>query len=958
MRRNFICRCKAKLLLFLFLIANSGHLLQAHIEQGHLAGKGQETQPNSTIYSGRLQNGLRFILVQRRSEAFEDSSRVAIRMRVAGGWQAEASGESGLSHLIEHLARAANGALSPKEVAAFRDKRTVIREWGAFTSPYSTEYFLTTLSNDENAIGDAFSYFVGIARNMRFSNETVDRERRVVMNEMADRLPLAERLYRRARALNPGSEWDVSRGYDSTDVPTAGLEAITELYQRVYRPENVTFIIVGDIETTTIERLLRLRFGDWSAEKAQPARVEVDSADTSRKLDIKKLSSSREEINSRFTTAPDVWGSPAVLIGFRTDFPAYFAGRTNIPRRESAVLYKVISHILHHRLKLRSIEAGLVDTSFMIDDTAEGLSTFLWQSASPNGEWRDVLAILLDQFEAARTGGFTQRELAIAKRLVRRQHSDHQDQALSYSNSNVSTKISFDMIRRYRVLSDEDRLSAEGRFLDTVTLETLNSAWRAHATNFTLQARLEGFEENATSILHSDLAAFVANYDPKPLSVLGYPEFTTITKFGPSSGVIINDETTVDGIRNLTFKNGAVLRLINRNHEGKLLEIAVSAIAPRARADLTFCDAQTLPPFIVAGGTTKHNASQIINGRWGRDVRLSSFEVTPSGLAITASVRHDDVAYAFRELFGYFSNPAFNQSGNEVALAQVRQRRIALDRNPVNAILGAYERSLEAIGSEYGPVSEVDCAGGSNMKRAALKLHPILSRSQINVAVSGNISENEIIDLFARSFGQDRRENETFEPSSVAREIDPDPKAFIMPADNRNHEIVGIAWPLPRVSDADDLANQNILVSLLARMAYVKLVERGSSYAPHVERRRLNFQKDTFAVVFAVATPKGNASDILAAMGEVADDLVNSPIDFDLFETARNLVIDGDKRSYNEDKVWAYLAAQLTSDPDVVANWRSSAEATNRVSADAVRELAGVTLLPPIPQPAWPVTIE
>jgi zinc protease len=83
------------------------------------------------------------------------------------------------------------------------------------------------------------------------------------MREMAGR-KLGNEIYASyIAAVAPGSPTDVIDGQNSGDVPTASVERIRALYGRLYRPQNMMIVIVGNVDPTTVKALITQRFGSW-----------------------------------------------------------------------------------------------------------------------------------------------------------------------------------------------------------------------------------------------------------------------------------------------------------------------------------------------------------------------------------------------------------------------------------------------------------------------------------------------------------------------------------------------------------------------------------------------------------------------------------------------------------------------------------------------------------------------
>jgi zinc protease len=911
---------------------------QSHLDPPNFSAERQST--GQAIQSGRLANGLRYIIIPRRSEAFQDTSKVAFRIRVDGGWPAEGPGENGLVHLIEHLPLEGNSRMSAEEVTTFRDQHTDVREWGAFTSPYASEYFLTTQTNDQSVIIDALRYLGGIAIGLPISAEGVERQRPIVINEMAGRLAEAMRLHERARVLAPTSEWDISRGYDSSDLATADLETIQALYNRVYRPENVTIVIVGDVDPSTVTELLADEFGAWAPAALAPAPRRAESAAPS---SMTQTSSDDRPTGAslRHTVSLDVAAQRTVLASLRVTVPYAVGLASPTPRRDAATIDRVITLILLHRLELQALEAGLGTTDFTIAPTAADGRAFIWQLAPLSSEWRSGLAILLDQVAAANKGGFTERELATAKQILLRDIKDRSEQAILYSNGSLSASMSDSLNRGFELRSDAEALEQERRLLANLTLADLNEAWRQAAAVAPIQTRIEGFADEGSAGHSSDLTVFVDTYAPRSVELprngaAGIEQQAS----SPKPGRIVSDKRTDDGIRTLVFANGSTLRLVKREHQGKYLEIEVRASAPQTRGELTLCDALILPHFVYAGGTTMQSERDRRDALWGKDIRSSPFEMTSDGIRTGVSARIEDAAVALQDLFSIMSSPGFRDSGEKVAAGRARDALSASSQDPLIVLTREIE-GRAASGKEIRSVAnEEPCASSASMARASAYLRPVLTQGRIDAAVAGNMNESDVIALFASTFGQDQRRKAK---PAAAGPANHDKLATLnidmIPASGGQTH-VGAAWTIKEPANGRERAAQEMLTALFARMLYVELAQNGTVYAPNVARLELIEHKGQPIILAAATVPAVQAEGVLAAISKVAEGLATSGPEPQLLETIRGLMVNGVAETYNQDRMWAFQAAQLSSRPRAVEIWRSAAVELQTVSSGDIQELA------------------
>ena len=106
----------------------------------------------------------------------------------------------------------------------------------------------------------------------------VDRERGIILSErrardtyqlrnIVDQLDFQMQGMKVASRLPVGSE---------EVIKTAPAARLRDLYDRYYRPERATLVMVGDFDPAAVEAKIKARFGDWKAVKNGPnAKVEL-----------------------------------------------------------------------------------------------------------------------------------------------------------------------------------------------------------------------------------------------------------------------------------------------------------------------------------------------------------------------------------------------------------------------------------------------------------------------------------------------------------------------------------------------------------------------------------------------------------------------------------------------------------------------------------------------------------
>ena len=221
---------------------------------------------------GALANGLRYAVRQNKYPA----NSLSIRVRIDAGALMERDGEMGYAHFIEHM--------------TFRGTKTVpdgegIRTWqrlgaafgtdtNAFTNLTQTLYQLDLPKNDPASMDTALHLLSEMVTSANFDPKLVDIERKVVTAERALRqTPLAKRFQDTSKALilagTRAAKADVA-GTDET-LNAATADRLRAFYDRWYRPERATVIIVGDADPAVLEDAVRRHFGDWVGRGTPPA---------------------------------------------------------------------------------------------------------------------------------------------------------------------------------------------------------------------------------------------------------------------------------------------------------------------------------------------------------------------------------------------------------------------------------------------------------------------------------------------------------------------------------------------------------------------------------------------------------------------------------------------------------------------------------------------------------------
>lgn len=218
------------------------------------------TDPN--VKMGVLDNGLTYYI--RNNGKPED--KLELRLAINAGSILEDDNQQGLAHFIEHMNF--NGTKNFKKNELVDYLQSIGVKFGAdlnaYTSFDETVYILPIPSDNPETLEKGFQILEDWAHNATLTEEAIDGERGVVLEEyrlglgpdkrmMQEYLPKLMYNSRYAERLPIGKK-DVIEGAD--------YETVRNYYKDWYRPDLMAVVAVGDLDVNTIEAKIKQYFSN------------------------------------------------------------------------------------------------------------------------------------------------------------------------------------------------------------------------------------------------------------------------------------------------------------------------------------------------------------------------------------------------------------------------------------------------------------------------------------------------------------------------------------------------------------------------------------------------------------------------------------------------------------------------------------------------------------------------
>lgn len=221
-----------------------------------------------------LENGLKVILVP-----MESGGVVAHWTVVRTGARDEyEEGHTGFAHFFEHMMFRGTEKYPPEEY------NRITTEMGAsgnaFTSDDLTAYHSAIAAEDLELLLDLES---DRFKNLKYSQEGFKTEAGAVYgeyrkNRMSPMFTIYERLHKEAFTEHTYGHTAMGYEEDIKEMPNM-FEYSQSFFSRYYRPDNVTLVIVGDIEPAATFDLVKQYYGDWESGYVKP-KVPVEPVQT------------------------------------------------------------------------------------------------------------------------------------------------------------------------------------------------------------------------------------------------------------------------------------------------------------------------------------------------------------------------------------------------------------------------------------------------------------------------------------------------------------------------------------------------------------------------------------------------------------------------------------------------------------------------------------------------------
>jgi zinc protease len=413
--------------------------------------------PNVKV--GKLENGLTYYV--RKNQKPE--KKVELRLVINAGSILEDDDQQGLAHFTEHMAFNGSANFEKNDIVSFLQSIGV--EFGADLNAYTgfdeTVYILPIPTEKKENVEKAFQILDDWASAVAFDPAEIEKERGVVLEEERSGRGAEERMFRVTYPkMFEGSKYAERLPIGEVEVlKSFKPDAIRRFYKDWYRPDLMAVIVVGDIEPSEAERMIKEHFSDLKNLPNARAREEaaVPPRTRSEGLVVTDKEATHHLVDINYSYKP-------------------LKDQTTLGAYREFLMRNLFSSMLSQRMQelMQKEQPPFLYAASTFGSLARGYESYNAYAYLAKGGVEPAVKALVAENERARKFGFTDGEFDRTKKMMMKSI----ERAYNERDKTESARLAAEYIRHFLeeepIPGIENEYKYYQRFLDQITLEEVN----------------------------------------------------------------------------------------------------------------------------------------------------------------------------------------------------------------------------------------------------------------------------------------------------------------------------------------------------------------------------------------------------------------------------------------------------------------------------------------------------
>lgn len=891
-------------------------------------------QDPSVTY-GVLDNGMRYAIRQNDTP----DGAASFRMHFDFGSLGEADDERGLAHFIEHMAFNGSTNVPEGEMIPLLERLGLAfgPDTNAYTSFDETVYMLDVPNANEEGLETALFLMRETASELTFDPEAVDREREILVSERRVRDTAGLRNFRDTFDFRiPGTRYTerFPIGLDEV-LREAPAERLKALYHRFYRPENATFVAVGDFDVAEMEAAIRERFADWQG-SGEPGMIPAPGV-----------------VDFNRETAFDTFVDPTINEGVAiyqlrpyTDPVDTVAERTRSQLRglAEAMFDRRITRIANRE------DSPILGGGFGVSDD-EGVADYSFISVSTrDGAWDEGLMIAEQELRRALQYGFTQAELDYALTNTESALRRSAAQAEARTNGQLASALVNAAAENDFVTDPQWRYELFQQIRPQLTVEAVNELFRE------LWSEGEPLVRVAAKTLDGGEEAVAVVYNNSAQVAVAEPEDVATTDFAYADwgepGKVVSDTMIEDlGIRTITFDNNVRLNIKQTDFEPGRVRFNVNMDGGSFAMDDMNATAASIYLQIASqvGGLGQHSFDEITELLAGQQVSAGIGAATDTFVS-NGVTTPEDLAMQMKVSAAYLTDLGLRPEADARFDAVIDAVWGQIESQPSQLFsLRTGEQLADSPYTAFPTREELGSVDREALRDAVLSS---AANGAIEIGIVGDIDPDTAIEAVARSFGALPERNAEFADYSDKRQLEfidlsGDEVTDYTHTGQDDQALVGSIW---RTRDDSDF-REDMGLSLLAGLVRLKGLETlreelAATYSPSVSNSTSEDFEDFGTLSLAAVVDPAQADEVRDIILRLASELRDEAVSDDFLLRARQPVLENIRQSRENNGFWISVASDAQSEAERLDRVREQAEVVMSFTPSELQELAQKYLVP------------
>ena len=835
-----------------------------------------DLKPDPSVVYGRLENGMRYVLMPNDTP----KGRVSLRLLVAAGSLMETEDQRGLAHFLEHMAFKGSQNMPAGDLVQYLQRLGMAfgADTNAHTSFENTVYQLELPSNDAGLVDKSLLVMRETADRLLILGAELDKERGVILSEERMRdTPDYRATVSNFEFLLPDSliPHRFPIGVDSV-IETAPRQRLVDFYRTWYRPERLTLIVVGAIDSAPLAEKIKTRFESMRA--VTPPRPNPDIGTIAPRSATARLFSDPDG-QTRVSLQSASYADPGA--------------DTRASRERDIALY-LANGVVSRRLATLALQSGasFIGGAAQFNDLLRFARVGSVEMQCKTGQWQPALATAEQELRRALTYGFTAAELEEQKKNLLSMF----EQLAKGASTRESPELANDLVEHlgeFNVFTDPSYDLAElKRVMPGITperaLQVLRELWQAGGGPLvfvTGPITLEHPEAEILQALESSRAQAVKPPADETVQNFAY------TDFGKPTPVLEKKVAAVLDVIQARFGNNVRINLKPTKFEANSILVGIRfgggrLELPRDKPGLALLAEHAF----ISGGLRKHSYDELNRITTGRNIGLD-LSVDDDAFVFSGQTTPEDLLLQLQVMAAYLTEPGYRPEALERFRQSLGPFYLNLTRTPGGVLQSEVARYLHGGDPRFGYPQQDEVAVRTFDELKAWLSAP-LATSYLEISLVGDFDPDVALQAVAATFGS-LATREAQKPAYTAERQVRFPAAHELKTFNfESHDpkaLGAVYWPTTDFTHVSEVRRLFVLAKALeGRMLDRIRVQQGQSYAA----QSANIPSQAFpgyGVLYALvdATPS-KAPELAREIRDIGARVAREGVTQDELERARN----------------------------------------------------------------------